>query len=736
MSTTIPITRSSRLVTREATAAQTVFTFDAGPVWDTADLVVQRKISPATRFTTITTGFTLALTGTPAGKTGASCTFAVAPRPTSGDPAVQIRITSRRVHERSTDISRAGRLHTPSVEQELDEQTTTLQELRRDVDAVDTTALRVPEGEAGLTLPPLADRLSKVLGFNAFGAPIMLPTTGQLPALNSIVDSMVAIPLAAIDGIDASKFKFVQTGTGSLPRFLSSKLTEGYVSVGDYMDHDTREAGTTDDRDAIQKAVNTGRPVYFPKSLAPYRVIAGHVHCQTPSQILFGDGRFASEIRIEPEFADVVAAFGVFYVDGNGQSTEFWDLGVTWEQPDTTNRALLTEYQPGIFAQGVPGIRIYSCRFSKGWVGIDARDNAGQSYYDDLLIGCFHKNIMIDGSLDTFRIQNLHCWPIDMTANQITMFYHADTMGVEVGRCDNLIVVGGLMHVGKPFKFFTGSRANPGAAFTTILGVDFDGEAAIEMADGHCDVNGGWWSAAAPRQKVLLTGGKLNLNGINCFIRANNSIFLPWIYQTGGHLSVNNMVFDIAGQDPVLARSDGGVMQFTGGMVIHDDTSGTTNSLFSAGPSGRVYIRSMSAPKGHTHARFFFVCDSDNHHSISGNDLGAHLITGAFGVNSERVNNTLAASGLFDGTDYLGSPRIKRFVGTLDASGNITVAHGLASGNTRVIQAQGFYKGGAGEMAPLTFAYIDGSDVRFTGGTNAAKYRIALVWTPQIDPNW
>jgi len=132
MSTEIPITRSTRQVTRDATAGQTVFTYDAGPVWDLADLVVQTKATGASRFTTITTGFTLALLS--GGVGGATATFAVAPRPTAGDPAIQVRLTSRRIHERQTDVSRAGRIHTPSVEREHDKLTTTLQELRRDID--------------------------------------------------------------------------------------------------------------------------------------------------------------------------------------------------------------------------------------------------------------------------------------------------------------------------------------------------------------------------------------------------------------------------------------------------------------------------------------------------------------------------------------------------------------------------------------------------------------------------
>jgi hypothetical protein len=164
MSTTIPITRSTRQVTLEASAAQTVFTFNAGPVWDTADLVVQRKISPATRFSTITTGFTLAQTGSPAGATGATCTFSVAPRPTVGDPAVQIRISSRRVHERETDFSRAGRIHAPSLETEFDKETTTLQELRRDIDQNDQE-IRAAVANLELGLPPENSLAAAVVDF-------------------------------------------------------------------------------------------------------------------------------------------------------------------------------------------------------------------------------------------------------------------------------------------------------------------------------------------------------------------------------------------------------------------------------------------------------------------------------------------------------------------------------------------------------------------------------------------
>jgi hypothetical protein len=149
MSASLPITRSTRRITLSATPAQTVFSFAGlGPVFDIEDLKVYRKVAPATTFTQITSGFTKALTGTsPAGSTGATATFAVAPRPLVGDPAVEIRLVARRTHERATDVARAGRIHTQSLELELDKLTVIQQELRRDVD--EALIGQIPDGSIG-----------------------------------------------------------------------------------------------------------------------------------------------------------------------------------------------------------------------------------------------------------------------------------------------------------------------------------------------------------------------------------------------------------------------------------------------------------------------------------------------------------------------------------------------------------------------------------------------------------
>lgn len=246
MSTAIPIARSSRQVTRTATAGQTVFTFDAGPVWDVLDLVVQRKIAPATRFTTITSGFTLALLS--GGVSGASCTFAAAPRPTSGDPSVEIRITSRRVHERQTDVSRSGRLHTPSMETEFDKGTTTLQELRRDIDQNDADLRAdlagavlgtIPDGT--LTNPKFAAMPAGTVKANLDGAAgpptdaTLAALTAQLPAFagdagSGGVKGLVPAPEAG----DAASGKVLGAGGGWVTQSGGGAaiLVTGYLTGG------------------------------------------------------------------------------------------------------------------------------------------------------------------------------------------------------------------------------------------------------------------------------------------------------------------------------------------------------------------------------------------------------------------------------------------------------------------------------------------------------------------------
>jgi len=72
---------------------------------------------------------------------------------------------------------------------------------------------------------------------------------------------------------------------------------------------------------------------------------------------------------------------------------------------------------------------------------------------------------------------------------------------------------------------------------------------------------------------------------------------------------------------------------------------------------------------------------------------------------------------------------IKRFTGTLDGSGNLTLAHDITSGNYRITKALLYYKGGSGEMKELTLSHINATDIVATGGAASAPYRISIEYT-------
>lgn len=158
MSTLVPITRSDRRLTLAASIGQTVFAFSGkGPLYAPEDLMVFRRVAPATGFTRILSGFTVTLTGTdPAGSTGGQVTFADTPRPT-GAPATDIQLVSRRTDERTTDISRSGMISGRAVDEALDRFATILQEVRRDADDLDLANDNLLAALAGVVLGQIPD---------------------------------------------------------------------------------------------------------------------------------------------------------------------------------------------------------------------------------------------------------------------------------------------------------------------------------------------------------------------------------------------------------------------------------------------------------------------------------------------------------------------------------------------------------------------------------------------------
>jgi len=98
--------------------------------------------------------------------------------------------------------------------------------------------VRVPLGEAGVTLPPLSARAGKYLGFDGAGNPVPLqPNQVNTPDLSdgAVTDPKVFDPPSPShpDAVRASKLSFLQAGTDAVYRTVQDKLRER-VSVKDF----------------------------------------------------------------------------------------------------------------------------------------------------------------------------------------------------------------------------------------------------------------------------------------------------------------------------------------------------------------------------------------------------------------------------------------------------------------------------------------------------------------------
>jgi hypothetical protein len=176
MSVTFSLPRSTRRTDYVATANQTVFGPTSGYlIFDPTDVVVKTRLSATSRWQVATPIVTLSAT-----PGFATVTFA-----TGLAAGTQVRVELRRVHPRVTDVTRAGALVSALIERELDTQTTVLQELRRDADDLDATALRVADGQTPSTLN-ITSFFNRLLGFDGAGQAVPITPTLLANAINAI----------------------------------------------------------------------------------------------------------------------------------------------------------------------------------------------------------------------------------------------------------------------------------------------------------------------------------------------------------------------------------------------------------------------------------------------------------------------------------------------------------------------------------------------------------------------
>jgi len=236
-----------------ATASQTVFTVPFEFLAN-ADLAVYVNGT----LKTLTTDYTL----TGANTTGGGSLTFVTGR-TAGDI---VTILSNLAYSRDTNkYTKYGLLPAEVLEADFD----ALQVQAKQLALADQFALRAPltdTGSPSMTLPAVATRASKVLGFDSSGNPTASSST--VTAMDAAVTAINTIA-GASSGSSAS-ISHIASGTGATVTTVQAKLREE-VSVKDF---GAVGDGTTNDTTAIQAAVtyaaNNDFALVWPASTGAY----------------------------------------------------------------------------------------------------------------------------------------------------------------------------------------------------------------------------------------------------------------------------------------------------------------------------------------------------------------------------------------------------------------------------------------------------------------------------------
>ncbi len=329
--------------------------------------------------------------------------------------------------------------------------------------------------------------------------------------------------------------------------------------------------GATDDTAAIQAAINTGRTVYLPATSAGY-LVKDALTFSTKGQVFRGDSHGTTLIHVEASFN--LSATGVFVASTGEPGPVFRDFKVLHVQPDTATRASLTTYPPTFYMRATPRFRMEHVRVSLATVAVDMKGNSGGAVIDDCEICAFTTNILIDGSLDTVRINNVHIWDFDCTSNQTSIFISNGTTGIKSGRCDGLGMVNCLMLCGTCLNLFYSSpgfgSVNPGATFGYAVGCGFDTCTGIVMSAGEFNIAGSYSSlGSSDISAINMSDGFLTVSACNFQQGYAGSAAVVSVGVTGGntaYLQLGDSTFNTAGADvPCIALgTDGASASFVG----------------------------------------------------------------------------------------------------------------------------------------------------------------------------
>jgi len=349
----------------------------------------------------------------------------------------------------------------------------------------------------------------------------------------------------------------------------------------------------TDATSTIQAALNTGNTVYLPRGCY---LVSSDLTFTTKNQILYGDGpgcySTLSGVCTGGPFGTVIYAAatagftkGVLYFNIPGEEgPQIQNLGISVAQPDTATRGSLNNFVPEIYAQNQPRFRLFNLKMDNCITCVDMRGNSGGAYLNTLQMAGYGTTstgggiLLIDGSLDTVRIDGLHIYNFDMTANQQTIFHAPATIGISSGRADDLEISNLLEICGTGINFFYGTGGpggtswQPGFTFGVINNSGFDTYNGIVAAGSGSGLTG-------PNISMSSSYFSLGSSTVQAIVASAGNFQLSSITVGQGNAGSNSAVALSDSTGSLNFSWDSGWFQNAGNDVTDISVSGDVNSV-------------------------------------------------------------------------------------------------------------------------------------------------------------
>lgn len=280
--------------------------------------------------------------------------------------------------------------------------------------------------------------------------------------------------------------------------------------------------GIADDGPAIRAAVDRGQPVFLPPGR--FNVGTGTLSL-APGQIFAGAGSSATKLLIKRPGAQAVLS-----MQEKAPGADIRDICISFGIGDTRDLAQIPEFPVAVRAVDAPRFKLTRLRVEGGRIGIDMQGNSGGATMSDIELGCTQAGIIIDGSLDSVKINNFHIWPFGFSRAQIPMFTTDYNIGIKCGRCDDIQLNGGMIFGLRNAAVF--SRTPRGRPFGSIVGVDFDHRGGLVIVDGDIRVAGSTFTIGNPDSQWLrANNGIINMAG--CHFSGSRDLNGPGVLVDG-----------------------------------------------------------------------------------------------------------------------------------------------------------------------------------------------------------